>query len=154
MSYLRTLVSFTFHYVYIYIPASSIRWITHKFHLHSTMFIFIFPTIRTNKSGQCIYIPLCLYLYLRSIFVIWILSSFTFHYVYIYILSELLAFVNIVPIYIPLCLYLYDTTMSSHAIRINLHSTMFIFISSPAAQEESCLCSFTFHYVYIYIWIY
>ena len=77
------------------------------FHLHSTMFIFIY--IQTSSSSQIflIYIPLCLYLY-----------------------SYGSSRCNLVSaIYIPLCLYLYLTPTSSKARSSHLHSTMFIFIS-------------------------
>ena len=39
-------------------------------HLHSTMFIFIFTSRITASTADVIYIPLCLYLYHRKIFVV------------------------------------------------------------------------------------
>ena len=59
-----------------------------------------------------------------------VLYRFTFHYVYIYMISRYFS----TP----------DTT-------VNLHSTMFIFIFVCVQSRKPHLLRFTFHYVYIYI---
>ena len=53
---------FTFHYVYIYIWTKQ-RNNKYVKHLHSTMFIFIYWSSRWIYCKSVIYIPLCLYLY-------------------------------------------------------------------------------------------
>ena len=75
-----------------------------------------------------IYIPLCLYLYLGNLCTLQGIFTFTFHYVYIYMIWCSACDVG-TRIYIPLCLYLY------------------------AKDKEMFLnyFKFTFHYVYIYI---
>ena len=78
--------------------------------------------------GFYIYIPLCLYLYEKIKHCVSTGFLFTFHYVYIYIKSIITA----------------------ERSDINLHSTMFIFISGTAGIFLASK-SFTFHYVYIYI---
>ena len=50
------------------------------------MFIFILYEEMGLETPALIYIPLCLYLYDRKIFVVDINGEFTFHYVYIYML--------------------------------------------------------------------
>ena len=57
-----------------------------------------------------IYIPLCLYLYITNNAYASLLERFTFHYVYIYMLSGTEMAVSCTEIYIPLCLYLYTST--------------------------------------------
>ena len=114
--------------MFIFISSSTIKGQCPLMHLHSTMFIFIFFVFYFFPLKSLIYIPLCLYLYESYVsdkavyvfiyiplclylyyFTLDILdprTSFTFHYVYIYISSD-------TPISLP----------HSH-----LHSTMFIFI--------------------------
>ena len=103
--------------------------------------------IFTRRSW--IYIPLCLYLYQANDTIIAELIKFTFHYVYIYMMtvifflpwliylhSTMFIFIcktiQIFPcrsiIYIPLCLYLYYKQRYRKQMHTYLHSTMFIFI--------------------------
>ena len=100
-----SLSSFTFHYVYIYIiGAATTAMASESFTFH---YVYIYMQKDALKKGSaCIYIPLCLYLYLidyaRSIH----RYPFTFHYVYIYI----------------------QTARGIEVKNKDLHSTMFIFI--------------------------
>ena len=136
------------------------------------MFIFIFLSCRRKWFIGIIYIPLCLYLYVTNFCIVLIDEEFTFHYVYIYILSVPM-WSRYFFIYIPLCLYLYcylllycnnifyylHSTMFifiwelkeiTDSFYRDLHSTMFIFISK--GNRFRCVkITFTFHYVYIYI---
>ena len=72
------------------------------------MFIFIWTLNSSYCNKSNIYIPLCLYLYFTGFRFLEAPKAFTFHYVYIYILAK---------------------QPSSYSF-LNLHSTMFIFISN------------------------
>ena len=133
----------------LYLYKSIITAERSNINLHSTMFIFILYNCESESSTIFIYIPLCLYLYsvkwykyveLYNIYIplclyLYVvtfmkssnLTLFTFHYVYIYILScRRKWFTGI--IYIPLCLYLYQHKSQMERLVLYLHSTMFIFI--------------------------
>ena len=124
-------IRFTFHYVYIYILStlsSVTQGVVFTFHY---VYIYMFSSLANITQG----------------------TIFTFHYVYIYITLQFLrcqgeihlhstmfifilfalnSAINSGMIYIPLCLYLYGVPGNRCVCKIlDLHSTMFIFISVP-----------------------
>ena len=119
--------SFTFHYVYIYIPFLNLM-LYYQNPLHSTMFIFIFAPPDKPLPYRLLYIPLCLYLYENQEY-----KSFSLPALH----STMFIFISCtynkscfcIYLYIPLCLYLYCLCSEKGSTLLPLHSTMFIFIS-------------------------
>ena len=98
--------------MFIFILSRFIFCVRFGLHLHSTMFIFISEPVYCSFNVRCIYIPLCLYLYI----------------------TKCICIVIYCRIYIPLCLYLYlMRPLASRLKNAHLHSTMFIFIWTIAS---------------------
>ena len=121
---------------------------------------------------QQIYIPLCLYLYLRCECRDGVFCKFTFHYVYIYIgtgksyvanqiylHSTMFIFIYshkpyckyLQKIYIPLCLYLYKNLMLDLPALSVIYIPLCLYLYMKRISCVMWLSLFTFHYVYIYI---
>ena len=142
---------FTFHYVYIYIGSEDDKsWWSSLFTFH---YVYIYMCIECENGCRfCKFTFHYVYIYIEVITEsILNVFLFTFHYVYIYIWQNLNVKKLQQSIYIPLCLYLYPFCCVFECYGTNLHSTMFIFISTPSIVIRIISFSFTFHYVYIYI---
>ena len=116
------------------------------------MFIFI-SNLPSSLFGLInIYIPLCLYLYIASKVFTSAIVKFTFHYVYIYMgltYQDMAVLYRFTFHYV--YIYMISRYFSTPDTTVNLHSTMFIFISLILVPIFIAPDSFTFHYVYIYI---
>ena len=120
--------------------------------LHSTMFIFIcFRNYHDNNPLSSFTFH---YVY---IYILWCSfftqhrKLFTFHYVYIYINSGYTRRISEKSIYIPLCLYLYEMITES-ILNVFLFTFHYVYIYIMSwSNFPTCATTFTFHYVYIYI---
>ena len=101
------------------------------------MFIFICSKKSNAKSDILIYIPLCLYLYSKSLIFFLPCTWFTFHYVYIYMSREKVF--NIQRKHLHSTMFIFIFKCENHRYRrcVYLHSTMFIFISDPILAAVS-----------------